>query len=215
MIWVAEVGSAHKGCKSLAYEYIRSFSQAGADIVKFQFGWTREAQERQGLEYNPLRYCDEWAPALKRWCESYDVSLMASIWSQEGLDVARRIGLEFWKTSVLLNDEDLRKLVSDEPGIHYDSGQDIYVCQNHPTYPPDLHLPQAFGWDEYYGYSDHCHGIEACLLAVARGAQYIEKHVCLDKSDLATRDTPFSATPAEFEQMVRIGNGIRRLLDED
>lgn len=73
-------------------------------------------------------------------------------------------------------------------------------------------LPKSFD-ARIFGYSDHTHGIEACLLAVSRGATYIEKHVCLDKTDLATRDTPFSATPDEFERMVKIGNGMRRLLD--
>jgi sialic acid synthase SpsE len=57
------------------------------------------------------------------------------------------------------------------------------------------------------------HGIEACLFAVSRRAQYIEKHFTLAKDDLGVRDTVFSATPDEFAEMVRIGNGIRRLLD--
>jgi N,N'-diacetyllegionaminate synthase len=97
---------------------------------------------------------------------------------------------------------------------------DLIWCKSkYPTYPEDIRgtnvypsMPKPFGpiWD---GYSDHMHGIEPCLLAVARGAQYIEKHFCLDKTDLTVRDTVFSATPDEFAEMVRIGNGIRRLLD--
>jgi N,N'-diacetyllegionaminate synthase len=87
----------------------------------------------------------------------------------------------------------------------------IYCSTSYPTYPNQLDLEDAF--PNYYGYSDHTHGIEACLLAVARGAHYIEKHFCLDKTDLNVRDTPFSATPQEFAEMVRIGNGMRRLLD--
>ena len=88
--------------------------------------------------------------------------------------------------------------------------KNIYATHLYPTYPEDLEMPQAFY--DYYGYSDHSHGIEACLLAIARGARYIEKHFCLDKTDLATRDAPFSATPDEFAELVRIGRPLARLV---
>ena len=215
MLWVAEVGSAHKGVESLAYEYIRAYSQAGANVLKFQLGWTKKAQERFGLEYNPIRYIDAIAPKLSEWCGYHGVKMMASIWSKEGLDTAEAIELEYYKIGRRMweIDKDFVEVV--EQNHHtWVSGRDIFVRGEYPTYPDKLHMPKYYS-DWMTGYSDHTHGIEACLLAVSRGATYIEKHVALDKTDLVTRDTPFSATPQEFEQMVKIGNGIRRLLDAE
>lgn len=217
MIWCAEVGSAHKGSKSLAYEYIRAFSDAGANVVKFQFGWTKEAQKKYAGNYNEIRFIDDWAPDLKKWCDSFGVGLMASIWSEVGLEKAKIIGLNYYKIGAQMDDEELiMRIRMASAGYQnrylYRSGKDVFCVSKYPTYPEELKLPR-FGGGSYKGYSDHTHGIEACLLAVSRGASYIEKHVCLDKSDLVTRDTPFSATPGEFSEMVRIGTGMRRLLD--
>jgi N,N'-diacetyllegionaminate synthase len=237
MIWVAEIGSMHKGNKDLAYELIRQAAQAGATIAKFQFGWTEDAQLAMGLKPNPVRFVDEWAEDLDKWCDSFGIELMASIWSREGLGTARRVYMNRYKIAAQkAGDYELC-------GAIYDDGKQVFVsldrhsqyaefhqsrvnephliwCKSkYPTYPENIATTDDYpGMPNFidtawYGYSDHMHGIEPCLLAVARGAQYIEKHFCLDKTDLTVRDTVFSATPDEFAEMVRIGNGIRRLLD--
>ena len=215
MLWVAEVGSAHKGVESLVYEYIRAYSQAGANVLKFQLGWTKEAQERFGLEYNPVRYIDNIAPKISEWCGYHGVKMMASIWSIEGLNTAEAIELEYYKIGRRMWEMDKNFVeVVEQNHVTWVSGRDVFVRSEYPTYPDKLNMPKYYS-EWMTGYSDHTHGIEACLLAVSRGATYIEKHVALDKTDLVTRDTPFSATPQEFEQMVKIGNGIRRLLDAE
>jgi N,N'-diacetyllegionaminate synthase len=239
MIWVAEIGSMHKGSKDLAYELIRQAAQAGATIAKFQFGWTEDAQLAMGLKPNPVRFVDEWADDLNKWCQYFGVELMASIWSLEGLETAKRVGMKRYKIAAQMagNYEMSWAIYSDDkptfvsldrhsPHAKYHqpkyNARLIWCKSKYPTYPQDIEstdeypgMPKQFeDWTgKWFGYSDHMHGIDACLLAVARGAQYIEKHFCLDKTDLTVRDTVFSATPDEFAEMVRIGNGIRRLLD--
>ena len=234
--WVAELGSMHKGDASLAYEMIRQAAQAGATIAKFQFGWTEEAQLARGLKPNPIRFVDDWAENLNKWCQYFGIELMASIWSYDGLQAARRVGMQQYKIAAqMAGDYELcdaiysngkRTFVSlDRHSPHADNHQKynnarlIWCKSKYPTYPEDIERTDTylgmpnFGGD-WYGYSDHMHGTDACLLAVARGALYIEKHFCLDKTDLTVRDTPFSATPDEFADMVRVGNGMRRLLDD-
>ncbi len=175
---------------------------------------------------------DEWAADLAKWCDYFDIELMASIWSKEGLETARSVNMKRYKIAAqkagdyALCDviyaglkQTFVSLDRHSPHVDYHpEGMLIYCKSKYPTYPEDLRetaeypgMPDKFG-EAWFGYSDHTHGIEACLLAVARGAQYVEKHFCLDKTDLVTKDTPFSATPAEFAEMVRIGNGIARLL---
>jgi N,N'-diacetyllegionaminate synthase len=219
----------------LAYELIRQAAQAGATIAKFQFGWTEEAQLAMGLKPNPVRFVDEWAYDLAGWCDEFGIELMASIWSTAGLSYAVGTGMKRYKIAAQMADKwDLVNKVTQFNHTTFvsldrhsplanaykqiDCVKLIWCKSKYPTYPQDIAktdtypgMPE-FGGD-WFGYSDHMHGIEPCLLAVARGAQYIEKHFCLDKTDLTVRDTVFSATPDEFAEMVRIGNGIRRLLD--
>lgn len=235
MIWVAEIGSMHKGNKDLAYELIRQAAQAGATIAKFQFGWTEEAQLAMGLKPNPVRFVDEWAEDLDAWCASFNIELMGSIWSLEGLETAHKFTNRYKIAAQKAGDYELCKAIYDignpvfvsldrhsphaEFHLRIQHNKVIWCKSKYPTYRGDIaktvDYPGMPDFDEYpwFGYSDHMHGIEACLLAVSRGAQYIEKHFCLDKTDLGVRDTVFSATPDEFAEMVRIGNGIRRLLD--
>jgi sialic acid synthase SpsE len=235
VIFVAEIGSMHKGSRDLAYELIRQAAQAGATIAKFQFGWTEEAQKALKLEYNPIRFVDDWASDLNEWCRYFGIELMASIWSREGLRTARNVGLRRYKIAAQMAGEELLcdaiYLDGKETFVSLDrhskyadthtlqrNSKLIWCKSKYPTYPHHLAksgkylgMPDPFG-SAWYGYSDHMHGIDSCLLAVARGAQYIEKHFTLAKDDLGVRDTVFSATPDEFAEMVRIGNGIARLL---
>lgn len=60
-------------------------------------------------------------------------------------------------------------------------------------------------FDVVSGLSDHSMGIEVPIAAVAVGANIIEKHFCLARSEDGP-DTSFSLEPAEFKQMVQ---GVR------
>ena len=62
----------------------------------------------------------------------------------------------------------------------------------------------------FSGFSDHTIGIDACLLAISRGAEVIEKHFTLDKSNTTIRDHALSATPEEFRSLVNIGREINK-----
>jgi len=63
------------------------------------------------------------------------------------------------------------------------------------------------------GQADVCQWAEACLLAVARGARYVEKHFTLNKTSAVIRDHVLSATPAEFRQLTELGKPLARLLE--
>ena len=52
------------------------------------------------------------------------------------------------------------------------------------------------------GYSDHTLGINACLTAVALGAQVIEKHFTISHSYSDFRDHQLSANPSELKSLV-------------
>ena len=222
MIWVAEIGSAHGGNKSLAFEMIRQAKYAGATIAKFQFGWTKAAQKKYAGNYNEARYVDDWADDLADWCKYFDIELMASIWSMEGLDVALEV-IDRVKIAHQMKDEKLIRRAELFWGREnmFISGENIICSDKYPTMPEDV---DDLFWDKIgnfdgvrqfndkqFGYSSHSHGIADALLAVSLGAQYIEKHVTLDKTNPFPRDNSFAITFDEFAQMVRLGDEMARL----
>ena len=90
----------------------------------------------------------------------------------------------------------------------------LWCLSKYPTEPEDLiGLPKKFSEKDYYGYSDHSIGIETCILAASRGANIIEKHFTLDKSDQSIRDHTLSATPSEFRNMVNICKDINKKIN--
>lgn len=68
--------------------------------------------------------------------------------------------------------------------------------------------------DVTVGYSDHTTGIEAAVLAVALGAQVIEKHFTLDHAFSDFRDHRLSANPAEMQELVRRIRAAETLLGQ-
>lgn len=223
VLYVAEIGSNHEGSVHLACEMIRQAKDAGADIAKFQFGWTKEVQEAQGKTYLPLRYIDdEFAKQIAAYCAHVNVELMASLWSEDGLRQAKMVNMQRYKMAYQKRDDGalMAKVLSDHRPVFVSGGDwseltiPIWCVSKYPTYAEDLRMPERLGHDlGWYGYSDHAHGIGACLLAVARGARYIEKHFTLNKASQTIRDNAFSATPDEFADLVKLGREIERVRD--
>jgi N,N'-diacetyllegionaminate synthase len=89
-----------------------------------------------------------------------------------------------------------------------------------PMYEVNLRAMQSIGaaFGVAVGYSDHTHGIEVAIAAVALGATVIEKHFTLDR-DLPGPDHKASLEPEELKAMVvairnievALGDGIKRL----
>lgn len=222
----AEIGLNHDGNFDLAYELIRQAKFAGADMVKFQFGWRCKANE--------INYINsERAVQLKSWCEYMEIEMFASIFTEEALRLAHQVELARYKIAsrtVVENPALCERILAegkptyvslgmwekagfpfgnpDAENLHY-----IYCCSKYPTLPRDLiAFPERFQPCGYYGYSDHLQGIEACLLAIARGAQYVEKHLTLNKTSQVIRDHVLSATPTEFRQLTELGKPLARLV---
>lgn len=211
MIFIAEIGSNHKGSPALAYEMIRQAKAAGADIAKFQL---RDAAD-------PIRGLTmRLAKTIKDWCDGLGIEFMASIFDHKALQLSAGIGMRRAKIAhmVAQNDGQLTRAIMAQYSegfisdyVRQDGWKTLYASSLYPTYPEDLRLPHVFGvmWD---GYSSHAHGIADALIAVARGATVIEKHVTLDKTEESIKDNSFAISFDEFAQMVRIGREMGRLL---
>lgn len=226
MLFVAEIGMNHDGNFDLAYELIRRAKLAGADIAKFQFGWRDKPEE--------INFIDRTRAAqLKDWCDYWEIEMLASIITEDALELVHHVGLKRYKIAsrTVIDKPELCQRILDEGKETFVAlgmwekeafpfGQPdgktlryVYCRSKYPTYPQDLvNLPKRFDALGYYGYSDHLHGIEACLLAVARGAQYIEKHFTLNRTSKVIRDHVLSATPDEFNRLTELGKPLAKLV---
>jgi len=224
MIFVAEIGMNHDGNFDLAYELIRQAKISGADIAKFQFGWRDKPGEINQID-------EKKALQLKKWCEYFEIEMMVSPITQKGYDLSKKIKLDRYKIAsrtVVENPELCEKIISENSEIYCSLGfwkesfkpfkaeknklKYLYCISKYPAYPEDLiNFPKTFKTDDYFGYSDHTHGIATCLLAISRGAKLIEKHFTLNKTSQVIRDHVLSSTPEEFKKMVEIGREISKL----
>lgn len=222
MIFIAEIGMNHNGNLDLAYELIRQAKYSGADIAKFQLGWRDDEDGINKLDKPILLQ-------LKKWCDYFGIEFMVSIIRDDSFELAKDIPFNSYKVAsrtVRDNLELVKKIVSmkkqtfislgmwegDSVPIKKDDNIKYLWCKSiYPATPWDLiDLPKNFSDTIYDGYSDHSIGIETPLIAISRGAQIIEKHFTLDKSDTTIRDHALSATPLEFETMVKIGRDINK-----
>jgi sialic acid synthase len=117
---IAEVGQNHQGDLDLALEYIKVFSLAGADAIKFQtrnnkYLFSESAynapyasenafasvygHHREKLELNI-----EWIPILKDECQKFGVKFMSTPFDEPSLDV------------LIQNDVDILKIASFDLG---------------------------------------------------------------------------------------------------
>ena len=98
------------------------------------------------------------------------------------------------------------------PGVPYEApnARYLYCVPKYPCEYADVHLPASFTGSRYHGFSDHTLGIEAALLAVARGARVIEKHFTLNKG-LPGPDHVCSITPDELADLCRYARLMEKI----
>jgi N,N'-diacetyllegionaminate synthase len=221
MLFIAEIGLNHNGNLDLAFELIRRAKESGASIAKFQLGWKGAPGELNHIDEDGLR-------TLDKWCGYFDIEFMVSVFTDEAYDLARRIDFRRYKIAsrtVKDRPELVERIIAegketiislgmwDGPDLPFTAPNVKYLwCKSkYPSQPWDLtDLPKSFAGSPYTGYSDHSVGIEVPLMAIARGAQIVEKHLTLDKSDRTIRDHVLSATPDEFRMLTLLGTNIAK-----
>lgn len=211
MILCAEIGSNHKGIPALAFEMIRLAKQSGADIAKFQL--LKPDDPIRGM---PMHNIEK----LVEWCDHFEIEFMASVFSHDAIDLAERVAMKRYKIAYITAVErpDIVESVAalgkevfiSSSAYGYSHFRKLFVVAEYPTYPSSVYIP-SFG-DTWYGYSSHVHGISDKLIAIARGAKYVEAHVTLDKTEESIRDNAFALSFDEFRRTVDIGREMARLV---
>ncbi len=223
MIFVSEIGLNYDGNINIALELIRMAKLSGSNVAKFQFGWRDQPEEINHIDFDK-------AKKLSDWCKFNDIEFMSSIIKEDALELAQYVNQKRYKIAsrtVIDNPNLCEKIISldkevfcslgfwKEEGFPFGPPNDklhyIFCVSNYPTLPNDLiKFPKEFSSKGYYGYSDHSLGISSSLMAISRGAQFIEKHFTLNKTSQIIRDHILSATPDEFKVLTTIGSELNK-----
>ena len=172
----------------------------------------------------------EWQKALKEKCEEVGVDFLSTPFDNTAVDFLENLGVEFYKiASFELVDIPLIEYVASkgkpivlscgmgsveeiEEALEACKRQNnenvilLKCCSQYPAQYEDMNvsvIPDMIKrFNKPVGLSDHSFGSLAPVVAVAMGAQVIEKHVCLNK-EIESADAGFSMTMDEFAQMVK------------
>jgi len=179
-----------------------------------------------GKAYTPW----EWQAELKEEADRVGIDFLSTPFDRTAVDFLEDLGIEFYKiASFEMIDLPLIEYVASKgkPIIMstgmasleeireameavYKTGNENLIllkCSSaYPAVPEDMHLMTIQDMKKRFrlpiGLSDHSMGSTSATLAVALGANVIEKHFCLGR-EIENPDASFSMTPEEFSGMVK------------
>ena len=237
---IAEIGWNHGGDMSLAKEMISAAKESGADFTKFQTwrvdrlkpgGWDtdgrREIYEKAELDLD--KHFE-----LKEYCDKVGIRFLSSVFSIPDAELLKKVITDYVKipSTELRNDKLIDYCSKNFDKLLMSTGtstwNEVRVNVNHlnqdkfvllhcvSSYPCDfdvVNLPRIHDLKSlanHVGFSDHTQGIEAAVLSLGYGVEWIEKHFTTDK-DLPCRDNKFAILPDEMKRLseyIKIANKV-------
>lgn len=171
----------------------------------------------------------EWQGRIKEECDKVGIDFLSTPFDKTAVDFLEGIGCEAYKIAsfevidipliqyaaskmkpmILSTGMASKEEIGEAIEACYSVGnRDVTVlkcCSEYPAKPENLNLNTITDIKSTFnvrvGLSDHSMGFLADVIAVAKGAQVIEKHFCLSRS-LKNADADFSMEPEEFKEMV-------------
>ena len=206
---------------------------------------TTQREQKLGLEFGIDEY--EW---IDKYCRKIDIDWFASAWDYESQKFLEQYDIKYNKiasamlthTSLLKRAAGTGKLtfistgmstwgnVNDAVKIFIDVDCPFILMHSVSIYPcplDELNLEmittlQKYPGCETVGYSGHSSGAMDAIIAAALGAEYIEKHITLDRSMYGS-DQASSIEPGGMEFIskhcrhipVMLGDGKRKITDKE
>ena len=206
---IAEVGINHQGDMELAERMIESAKQYGADMVKLQL-YDSDRLARSPEAYKVLKEAEltyKNAIRLFDYGRTCGAEVFFSVFDVERVRWCEEMGVKRYKIAATMRDKatmdavvatkkpiivSLPKVVD----LEVPPGDWLFCVPEYPTPIEHARIP-PMSWFE--GISDHTIGLDVAKIAIARGAQIIEKHFSLDHQTGA--DAAWSMTPAELREL--------------
>lgn len=239
------------GCDCIKFQTFRTESlvTTNAKKAKYQVVNTgNEENQYDMLKKLELTYDD--FKVLKQYCGKIGIDFMSTPFDKESVELLEKLEITQYKmSSGDITNKDLLEYVADkkkpiilstgmstmdevEEAVKWieergNRGLTLLHCtSNYPTSCDEVNMKAMVTLRERFsykvGYSDHTEGIHIPVLAVAMGAEVIEKHFTLDKQ-MQGPDHKASLDVSELSEMVKeirdievaIGDGIKRPADSE
>lgn len=231
---IAEIGINHGGNMEIAFDLILKCRDAGADVAKFQL---YDPRKRPDILTHPWRevllkssLTKEQVFDLKAECDWRRIEFLASCFDVERVGWCEEAGVERYKiASKSVYDMPLAEAIAAtgkpvivsmgmaEPGnipsiwkVKRDFQQirTLYCVSKYPAAIDDIDF-EALSFCT--GFSDHTLGVDAAIMAMAKGSKIIEKHITVDQN-LPGPDHCFSLLPEELRELCRFRDVIEKAL---
>jgi len=237
------------GDRRIMEAMIKAAAGAGVDIVKFQ-SFRADKLRKNWPDYdNAYAYykAHELSMNDHLWlmdkCKEYGVDFLTTVFDVSTVDFLANLGLKQVKIASpdannwALIDKCLEKFdsVFISTGMHiskeiadlhfYTYEKDVVLFRCISAYPAPIENLGLRDFSTYipnWGFSDHTLGTDAAKLAIVLGADYVEKHLTLNRN-LPGKDQAMSATVEEFKEIcewrdkvrLMMGSGVRELSVEE
>ena len=240
---IAEIGINHGGDINLAKRMIDSVSRTGADAVKFQTYITEKRVAKDSPIFDILKKCELSFDAfeeLQTYSKSLNIDFFSTPFDNESVDFLNSIGCDIYKIASfdIVNKVLLKKVASLEKPVIMSTGMSnaqeignaydilkaktdkialLHCISSYPTLENDANLSVIYKLKESFdciiGHSDHTDDIKVPLLAVAAGAQIIEKHFRIDEK-MDCIDAPVSITEKQLRNLVEGVRDIEKIFGD-
>tara|TARA_X000000950_G_scaffold214835_1_gene258513 strand:+ start:38131 stop:39108 length:978 start_codon:yes stop_codon:yes gene_type:complete len=241
---IAEIGSSHDGSFGNAKKLIEESFKCGANIVKFQlhipdFEMLKNAPspkyfkgEDRYTYFKRTNFSLEQLNDLKEHTEKHSMEFMVSPFSEEALDILKKIDVKYLKiaSGEVTNHKLLEAISKTGKKVFLSTGMSSWaeidkalkilkkktttIMQCSSIYPcpeENVGLNIILEMQKKYripvGFSDHYLGSEAGFAAAALGASVIEKHITFSRRMYGS-DAPYAMELSEFADYVK---GIRSI----
>ncbi len=233
---IAECGISHNGSMATACQMIDVAKQCGADAVKFQTYITDRICRKANPEYDMLKRCElsyDDFRYLFKYATAKGIDFISTPDTVEDAEFLDTLGMRYMKIGSANAKNGLIHalatvgiktplIVSLGMGAGTVWTRPPLACWMHcvSSYPCPLDQANMACVDQYHiGFSDHTPGSICAIMAVARGARFIEKHFTLD-CDAEGPDHHMSMEPGNFASYVEairqaeraLGDGVRRVM---
>lgn len=238
---IADVSSNHMGNIELAKAMIKGAKNAGIDTVKFQSWQADKLSKnvpdyRKTYERHKLtELTDDDHKTLIEECKKNGINFLTTCFDLTRADFLASLGLKRIKiassdcNSVSL----LKKLMKLFPEIIISTGMSteeeilemLDIVKNHnvvilhcvsmyPTELKDINLSRMLWLEKKnvrVGFSDHCLGTEAAKIAIACGAEIVEKHLTISRF-LPGKDQAVSSNLSEFYEICQWAKLVKKVM---
>lgn len=241
---VAEAGVNYNGNLKLAKKLVDEAKKAGADAVKFQVFKADNlviVGMRQYKMLKRLEFSDSNFEELKKYCDKKNIIFLSTPHTEEAIDFLESLVPAYKiSSSDLTNPSFLEKVAKKKKPILLSTGMAtlkevreavktikkqgnnkiilLHCTTNYPCPLEEVNLRAMLTLKKEFnlpvGYSDHTLGIMVPIMAVAMGAQVIEKHFTINRN-LPGPDHKVSLEPKELKEIVKSISDVEKALGSD